>query len=151
MMQAATLVLRDIHQPAAPAWWPPAPGWWLVAAGVLIAALCFALWRRRRRQRLRRIVQAFDTAIESADSAPAQIAAMSELLRRAARRRNPQADKLQGIAWLEYLEAGDKRRPFTGGPGKLLLEGGFRRDANPDEVASLRALARERFVAWMAK
>jgi hypothetical protein len=150
-MQDATLVLRDIHQPTAPAWWPPAPGWWFVGAAVLIVALCFALWRRHRRQRLCRIARIFDTAIESADSAPAQVAAMSELLRRAARRRNPQADKLQGGAWLEYLDAGDKRHPFTGGAGKLLLEGGFRREANPEEVAALRALTRERFIEWMAK
>lgn len=150
-MQDATLVLRDIHQPTAPAWWPPAPGWWFVAAVALIAALGFALWRRRRRQRLRRIARLFDSALESADGAPAQIAAMSELLRRVARRRNPQADKLQGRAWLEYLDAGDKRHPFTAGAGKLLLEGGFRRDADPEEVAALRALARERFIEWMAE
>jgi hypothetical protein len=149
-MQDATLVLRDIHQPTAPAWWPPAPGWWFVAAIALIAALCFALWRRRRRERLRRIAEIFDSAIESANSAPAQVTAMSELLRRAARRRNPNADKMQGSAWLEYLDADDKRRPFTSA-GKLLLEGGFRRDASPEEVAALRTLARKRFIEWMAK
>lgn len=150
-MQDATLVLRDIHQSTAPAWWPPAPGWWFVAAVVLIAASCVALWRQRRRQRLRRIAKTFDNAVDSANSAPAQIAAMSELLRRAARRRNPNADKLQGSAWLEYLDADDKRHPFAGGAGKLLLEGGFRRDANPEQVAALRALTRERFIEWMAK
>jgi hypothetical protein len=150
-MQDATLVLRDIHQSTAPAWWPPAPGWWFVAAVVLIAASCVALWRQRRRQRLRRIAKTFDNAVDSANSEPAQIAAMSELLRRAARRRNPNADKLRGSAWLEYLDAEDKRHPFTGGAGKLLLEGGFRRDANPEQVAALRALTRERFIEWMAK
>jgi HAMP domain-containing protein len=150
-MQDAPLVLRDIHQSTAPAWWPPAPGWWFVAAVVLIAASCVALWRQRRRQRLRRVAKTFDNAVDSANSAPAQIAAMSELLRRAARRRNPNADKLRGSAWLEYLDAEDKRHPFTGGAGKLLLEGGFRRDADPEEVAGLRALTRERFIEWMAK
>lgn len=150
-MQDAPLVLRDIHQPVAPAWWPPAPGWWVVAAIVLAVGVGIALWTRRRRARQRRIASIFDTAIESADSEPAQIAAMSELLRRAGRRRNPEADKLQGSAWLEYLDADDKRHPFTSGTGKLLLEGGFRRDVNPEEVAALRALARERFIEWMAK
>jgi hypothetical protein len=123
----------------------------VVAAIVLAAGAGMILWRRRLRVRRGRIARIFDTAIESADSAPAQVAAMSELLRRAARRRSPQADKLQGNAWLEYLDADDKRHPFTNGSGKLLLEGGFRRDANPEEVAALRVLARERFIAWMAK
>ncbi|KQY55051.1 DUF4381 domain-containing protein [Lysobacter sp. Root494] len=150
-MQDASLVLRDIHQPVAPAWWPPAPGWWVVTAIVLVAALGFVLWRRRRRERQRRIAGIFDDTIRSADGAPAQIAAMSELLRRAARRHNSQADKLQGSAWLEYLDADDKRHPFTRGIGRLLLEGGFRRDAHPEDVSALHALTRERFIEWMAK
>ena len=150
-MQDATLVLRDIHQPVAPAWWPPAPGWWAVAAIVFAVGVGIALWTRHRRARQHRIASIFDNAIASADSEPAQIAAMSELLRRAARRRDPQADKLQGSAWLECLDADDKRHPFASGMGKLLLEGGFRRDADPEEVAAVRALARERFIAWMTK
>ena len=150
-MQDATLVLRDIHQPAAPAWWPPAPGWWVLAAIVLATALGYAAWRRRRRERQRRIAGMFDDAIQLAGTAPEQIAAMSELLRRAARRRNPQADRLQDHAWLECLDAGDKRRPFTSGPGELLLEGGFRRDADTEQVAELRAIARKRFIDWMAQ
>lgn len=150
-MQDPALVLRDIHQPAAPAWWPPAPGWWAVTAIVLAIALGTALWRRRRRERQRRIASLFDDAVQSADSAPGQIAAMSELLRRAARRRNPHADRLQGDAWLEYLDASDKRHPFTSDAGKLLLEGGFRRDADPQQVAELRTFARARFIEWMAK
>lgn len=150
-MQDATLVLRDIHQPTAPAWWPPAPGWWVAAAIVLAVVLGFALWKWRRRQRRRRIAGIFDGALQSAGSAPAQIAAMSELLRRAARRHNPHADRLQGSAWLEYLDAGDARHPFASGAGRLLLEGGFRRDADSEAVAALRALARNRFIEWMVK
>ena len=37
-------LLRDIHLPQVPAWWPPRPGWWLVAL-VLLAAV---LWWLRR-------------------------------------------------------------------------------------------------------
>lgn len=150
-MPDPSLVLRDIHQPAAPAWWPPAPGWWVVAAIVLAMALAFALWRRRRRERRRRIAGMFDDAVQSAGDAPGQIAAMSELLRRAARRRNPQADRLQGDAWLAHLDANDKRHPFTSDAGRLLLEGGFRREADPEQVAELQTLARARFIEWMAK
>lgn len=150
-MQDPSLVLRDIHQPAAPAWWPPAPGWWAVAAIVLAVALGIALWQRRQRERQRRIARIFDEGVQSADSAPGQIAAISELLRRAARRRNPQADRLQGDAWLAYLDANDKHHPFASDAGRLLLEGGFRREADPERVAELRSLARARFIEWMAR
>ena len=150
-MQNPSLILRDIHQPVAPAWWPPAPGWWAVAAIVLAVALGIAVWRRRQRDRQRRIARIFDEGVRSADSAPGQIAAMSELLRRAARRRNPQADRLQGDAWLAYLDASDKRRSFTSDAGRLLLEGGFRREVDPERVAELHSIARARFIEWMAK
>lgn len=150
-MQDSTLVLRDIHQPAPPSWWPPAPGWWVLAGIVIVALTVLVIWRRRRRERQRRIAATFDEAVDSRDSASAQIAAMSELLRRAARRRDPQADKLEGDAWLAFLDGQDRRRPFTDGPGRLLLEGGFRRDTDPEQAIALRRVARERFIEWMAK
>jgi len=171
-MADPTLVLRDIHQPVAPPWWPPAPGWWLVAALVLLAIVAWAWFAARRRRRARAISAIFDQALAAADTPSAQVAAMSELLRRAARRRDPQADRLHGDAWLKFLDGADvdagKRRGkrpaaksgaesgvaspgFSQGPGRLLLEGGFRREVDADQVAALRAIARARFLAWMAK
>lgn len=146
-----TLVLRDIHQPPPPPWWPPAPGWWLVIVLLAAAAIGVGWWYRRRRRRRRSIIALFDDTVARAPSAPEQIAAISELLRRAARRRTPGADQLQGEDWLALLEAGDPRRRFSQGAGRLLLEGAFRREADPAEVAALRELARERFLGWMAK
>ena len=150
-MQDPTLVLRDIHPGAAPSWWPPAPGWWLLAALVLVVVAAYAWSRRRKQNRLRRIAGLFDQTIDAAEDAPAQIAAMSELLRRIAHQRSAAADTLQGEAWLAYLDDGDATRPFTSGAGRLLLEGGFRRDADPQQVAALRNIARRRFLAWMVK
>jgi hypothetical protein len=150
-MQDPTLVLRDIHPATAPAWWPPAPGWWMLAALLIAVVVIYAVWQRRKRDRWRRIAGLFDGAIDSASDAPAQVAAMSELLRRAAHRRNSLADKLEGEAWLAYLDEGDTQRRFAQGAGRLLLEGGFRRDVDPQQVAALRILARERFIAWMVK
>ena len=146
-----TLVLRAIHPGTAPAWWPPAPGWWMRAALLLAVVVTYAVWQRRKRNRWRRIAALFDAAVDSASDAPAQVAAMSELLRRAAHRRSSLADKLQGEAWLAYLDEGDMQRPFAQGAGRLLLEGGFRRDVDLQQVAALRTLARKRFIAWMVK
>lgn len=150
-MQDSTLVLRDIHPGTAPAWWPPAPGWWLVVALVLAAVAAYALWRSRKRARMRRIVELFDGAVDTASGAPAKVAAMSELLRRAGHLRNPQADKLPGDSWLAFLDDGDADRPFVRGPGRLLLEGGYRREVDPQQLAALQTVVRRRFLAWMVK
>jgi len=168
-MQAATLVLRDIHQTAAPPWWPPAPGWWLLAAIVLLAVVAWGWFAARRRRYRRSVAAVFDDALRAAPGAAAEVAAMSELLRRAARRRDPSADRLQGEAWLRFLDAappavakgrarksagakpGSTSQVFTHGPGRLLLEGGYRREVDPAQVAELRPLVRARFLEWMVK
>ncbi|MDR0182863.1 DUF4381 family protein [Lysobacter arvi] len=157
MAAPASLVLRDIHATAAPPWWPPAPGWWIVA-GVLIATLALlAAWRARVRRRRIAIAALFDREVDAAPTPSQQVAAMSELLRRAARRHDAVADTLQGEDWLRHLDAAagkpGRRAPvrtgFSDGPGRLLLDGGFRREVNPADVAALRVLARERFLQWM--
>ncbi len=146
-----TLVLRDIHQPPAPDWWPPAPGWWIVA-GCLLAIATTAAWMHwRRRQRLRAFANMFDTAVAGAPTSPARIAAMSELLRRAARRIDPDADTLLGDDWLRFLDRGSKLPRFAAGAGSLLLDGAYRRDVSEVEVDALRQLTRARFIDWMTR
>jgi hypothetical protein len=143
------LVLRDIHPSAAPSWWPPAPGWWLVATGLLLAAAALLAWRLLRVRRRRRLLALFDAEVAAADGPAAEVAALSALLRRAARCRDPDADRLQGQAWLDFLDAGRETPRFRGPRGELLLEGAFRPDADPARVADLRATERARFVEWM--
>jgi hypothetical protein len=145
------LVLRDIHQPPAPGWWPPAAGWWIVFAVVALSLLLLLAWSWHRRRRRRAVVALFDGTVAMADTPAARIAAMSELLRRAARRRDPLADRLHGDAWLAFLDAGAKVPLFAGDAGRLLLEGGFRRDADAAAVAALQPLARARYLDWMAR
>ena len=65
------------------------------------------------------------------------------------RRRDPQADRLQGEAWLEFLDRGSKRRDFADGAGRVLLDGAYRREVEPARVAALHDLARRRFLQWM--
>ena len=143
------LVLRDIHVPPAPPWWPPAPGWWILAAIVLLVLVAISgfAWRRRRRRRA--LQRTFDDAMAAAPGPAARIAAMSELLRRAAIRRDPRAATAQGDAWLAMLDAGGKVPLFEGEHGRLLLEGGFRADVDEEAVARLLPRARRRFLEWM--
>ncbi len=157
MSQSATtpaadgLVLRDIHVAAAPPWWPPAPGWWLLAVALLAAAAAFAWWRARRGRRRAAIARLFDDAIARADTPAARIAAISELLRRAARRRDPQADRLQGEDWLRFLDQGAPQAAFAADFGTLLRDGAWRREAPEGEVERLRLAARARFLDWMER
>ncbi|WP_242110502.1 DUF4381 family protein [Luteimonas aquatica] len=154
-MQAAdSLVLRDIHQPVAPPWWPPAPGWWLVAAVAAAAlALLVYAWLKRHRRR-RAVLRLFDETLRAreGEGAAAQVAAMSELLRRAARRRDPAADTLEGEAWLSFLDGADGGRSafFSEGAGRLLLDGGFRRALDEQAVRELRVPVRKRYLELMA-
>lgn len=154
----STLMLRDIQQPPAPAWWPPAPGWWWLAAALLTASLVVYAWRRHHARRRARIEAAFDGPVDAASTPAAQLAAMSALLRRAARQQLGVAATLEGEAWLQALDTPRHRRgraapmasaSFLDGPGRLLLDGPFRRDVAPEDVAAVRALARARFMDWM--
>ena len=147
--QAQHLALNAIHVPPAPSWWPPAPGWWLLAAVALLAA-AFACWRiARRRWRRRRWATLFDTTIASADTPVAQVAAMSELLRRGARQVQPSADTLSGDDWLHFLDRGLPQPVFAAGAGALLRDGGYRRALSVAEVEALRVVSRARFLDWM--
>lgn len=149
MATQATLVLRDIHQPPAPPWWPPAPGWWLVAVLVIAAVAVWALLRWRRRRRVATHAAVFDAALAAAATPSEQVAAISELLRRAARQCDPSADRLHGEAWLAFLEGEDATHPFTAGAGRLLLDGGYRPDVDRAQLSALRPLARARFLEML--
>lgn len=147
-MDPAKLPLRDVHLPEPPSWWPPAPGWWLLGAAILLVLLGLAGWIAWRRLRRRRWLRWFEQASEGHGTLPERLAAISALLRRAARRRQPGAELLQGEAWLRFLDGADGTG-FSAGPGRLLLEGSFRRDVDADAFVAARALARKRFLELM--
>lgn len=149
MMQTQELVLRDVHVPPAPSLWPPAPGWWLLALAVLLLLVAVAVFARCRKRRRRAWQELFDGACAPASPA-ARIAAVSVLLRRAARRIDKQADRLQGEDWLRFLDGG-KKKNFSAGPGRLLLEGGYRREVEASAWEAAREVARARFLELMAR
>ncbi|MEO6365954.1 MAG: DUF4381 family protein [Luteimonas sp.] len=144
------LMLRDIHAPLAPPWWPPAPGWWAVFAVIAVAITIAAWWFARRRTYRHSVMAMFDQGITTSSTPAAQVAAMSELLRRAARRREPHADTLQGDAWLLFLDGGATPARFSQGAGRLLLEGGFQREVDHAHVDALVPIARARYLELMA-
>ena len=143
------LLLRDVHRPPAPPLWPPAPGWWLVLAGIVLIAAAVLWVRRRRRARRAAATALFDADVMAATSPTARLARSSELLRRAARRVQPDADRLDGEAWLRVLDTPSLR--FLEGPGRLLLDGGFRPDVDARLADEAVDLARARFVQLMER
>ncbi len=143
------LPLLDVHLPPSPSWWPPPVGWWLVLLAVVLATAVVWGLRRRARRRRAEMERLFDAGVDAAESLPARIAAMSELLRRAARRSDPDAVRLAGDAWLRFLDQGQPAPVFSAGAGRTLLEGGFRRDVGEQEYAALRGIVRRRFVELM--
>lgn len=145
------LPLLDVHLPPSPSWWPPPAGWWLVLLALVLVTVAAWYWRRRVRLQRAEMERLFDANVDVADGLPARIAAMSELLRRAARRRDPNADRLTGDAWLLFLDAGQPMPVFSAGAGRTLLEGGFRRDVGEQEYAALRGIVRARFVELMRR
>ncbi|TYT27510.1 DUF4381 family protein [Luteimonas viscosa] len=150
-MTPVELPLRDVHAPVAPPWWPPAPGWWIVGAGLLVVVVALAWWSLRRRHRRRAAERLFDEAVSSAPTLPARVAAMSELLRRAARRVDADAATRAGDDWLQLLDRGMPNAVFTDGPGALLRDGAFRADVDAEAVEALRMVARARFLEWMER
>lgn len=149
MTAPTALPLRDVHLPPAPSVWPPAPGWWLVALALLALILLWWAWRARARRREQRWMRTFDEALAQAQTPVEQVAAIAALLRRAARARRPGAELLQGPAWLAFLDAPGSRA-FSQGDGRLLLDGGYRPQVDPEAVQRLRVLARARFLALVA-
>lgn len=146
--------LADIHLPAEPSWWPPAPGWWLLAILLLVVFAVLGWWwhRRLRRARLRQMLAVeLDTAL-ALTGAPGdearQVAALSMLLRRAAVRFSPSAAVLQGDAWLQFLDAGDPSKPFSEGPGRLLLDGPYRAHVDAAAARALAECVRPRLMAF---
>ncbi|HQX93800.1 MAG: DUF4381 domain-containing protein [Thermomonas sp.] len=143
------LPLRDVHEGVAPAWWPPAPGWWLLLGAIVIVATLLGWRAAAKRRRREAILRLFDDALAHAGTPAQQVAAMSELLRRAARRKHAGADRLLGDEWLRFLDEGMPRPVFSTGAGRLLGDGGFRPQVAAQECAVLRDLARERYLRWM--
>jgi hypothetical protein len=100
-------------------------------------------------QRRRAIVGVFDQTLARADTPAAEVAAISELLRRAARRKDPEADRYEGDRWRAHLDAGAREPLFRGPAGAVLLDGAFRRDVDPAPSPICANAHSRRYLEWM--
>lgn len=140
------LPLRDIHLPPPVSWWPLAIGWWiLLGLIVFVVVLCVWLYLRRRRRRLsaaylatielsglrRHYQQHRDVRLLASE--------ISVLLRRMSISAYPREETagLTGEHWLQHLDRPLPERPFSQGPGRILIEAPYRRSVRIDEIDPL--------------
>lgn len=139
-------LLRDIHLPDSPAWWPPRPGWWLVAL-VLLAAVLW--WLRRlpawKREALARLESAEADYARHGDAARL-LADVSVLLRACALKLQDRAEVagLTGHAWIECLR--EIGRGACPAPEEALVNGPYRKRVELDAGALARSVA-----AWIRR
>lgn len=101
-------VLRDIHLPAEPAWWPPAPGWWLLVVIVLaVVGIVVLVWRRHRRVRAKQrlVLDELDRLVarDREHGSSSLLQDLHQLLRRVARQHDAHATLQRGEAWRQTL------------------------------------------------
>lgn len=105
--QSSGPVLRDIHLPPQPSWWPLAPGWWALAVlMVVVIGLGLWWWRRQRRRHAeeRQVLAEVDRVLASAKGQPQVLASgLHQLLRRGALRIDPRAAHQHGDDWRRTL------------------------------------------------
>lgn len=138
--------LRDIHLPAAVAWWPPAYGWWILLALVLLGlAVAGLLYRRRYRERAAiRGLKAVARALADGAAPVVCIQRISMILRRFAMSvaETRSVAGLTGEDWLEFLDRRWGRDEFSAGIGRVLIYGPYAPAdrVGLDDVSALNAL-----------
>lgn len=148
---ATGLLLRDIHLPPNPSWWPLAPGWWGVAL-VLLAVVAFLLWRwrmhRQRRVLERRMLQEVDVLLAQWHDEPQKLASgLHQLLRRGALRYDVGAAHHHGEDWRRTLAIIPVDAP-TLDQLMVLEEAMYRPAVSFDTDITLAAVRRWLVLAW---
>jgi hypothetical protein len=150
--------LADIHLPTAVNIWPPAIGWWILAAALALVAAYYARVYFHYLIRLKRLsyaIEELETVYQNfSEKAPVEakrnqagldfLNDVNAILRRVTLLLFPNTQdiaKLNGQAWLAFLDKSDNSLEFSTGAGKALSEGVYQRNFEADADA-LYALAR---------
>lgn len=125
-MDYSELPLRDIHLPAALAWWPPAPGWWLLVIGLAAAMLALLVLRHRRRHRVA-VLGELDRILRDLDAGAHPVTCVqriSTVMRRYAMTISTDPAAVAGLTgsrWLQYLDACSDTPRFATAAGSALV------------------------------
>ncbi len=143
--------LHDIIAPPPVPWWPPAPGWYWLISFVLILVFVFVLkarihWQRNRyrREALAELARQ-ENALRNPQQRAAALAALAELLKRAALSTFPRAQvaTLTGVDWFQFLDRTGRMSAFTQGSGAILQNAAYdpRTVAAVDEATAVELAA----------
>lgn len=143
-------VMRDIHLPADPGWWPLAPGWWLLLILILtVITVGIRVWmqgqslQREALRELRRINHEYREHGQT-DRLSMEI---NILLRRVALAKTPNSlvAGLTGKEWLEFLDKRGGNGRFSKGPGQILATAPYHHASQEMDVDALMRLA----IGWI--
>ena len=157
------LMLRDIHLPDPIHWWPPALGWWMLLSILTIIFVIFYLILHRINgyklqkssikmlnnieseykihQNMHRLTGELSALLRRVSLALSDrqvaLAPKIERLSRRPSRPNLQNENIAGLtgeAWLHFLERNFPNRPFSQGPGRMLILFPFQREEEERSV-----------------
>jgi hypothetical protein len=118
--------MRDIQPPPEPPWWLLGPGWlWLAAVVALLGVGAWTWWRRRHSRQLARLAARELHSIQRdyrRDRDSRQLAIrLSRWLKQVALLAFPAQglQRVNGDAWLAFLDQGLHERPFSQGCGRV--------------------------------
>lgn len=139
--------LRDIHLPDAIGLWPLAPGWWfvIIIASLLFIILFYAVRRYRQTTAFKRTAsQQLDRLNNQCLEDNLYLKQLNQLLKQTALAVNPREDisRLNGKAWLNFLDRDLAEPEFSQGAGQALECGPYSPNANFDRQ-SLHALVQQ--------
>lgn len=142
------LPLRDIHLPDPVSWWPLAPGWWILLLLLItvISLLVYLVKRRDAKQR-----SPFSLAVKALseiekkhsnnENPQVLIRDVSRFFRQLAVNIKPRSEvaAMTGNEWLTFLDGDMDKKPFTKGPGKVLIDAPYQKQAfvDKDELLNL--------------
>ncbi len=111
-------LLRDIHEPATPGWWPPAVGWWVLA--VLVIVLIYAvtltlLKRYKAKAAYREAMKSIGLIQLGSQSQFEKLTELNSLLKRAALTKTSEESvaALHGKNWIGFLQNTSGKQKFS--------------------------------------
>jgi hypothetical protein len=131
------VVLKDIHLPPSPSFWPPALGWWiLLALFIGIFGISFSkfysayrkkLRKRRQHKNILSKLKSFEKKLKKNPSNQI-IAEINILLRQLSVNYYPRSSiaNLTGYDWLNFLDKSGQTQGFTKGAGRILIEAPYK-------------------------